>query len=108
MLYCLGDEANDILATTDITEDEKKVIYYRDPTSCFPIGMHPASKYGHHRRQKKGLRFCRDKVGRIFGVRKNIIFDWAKFNTRVQQQGESAEQFTSALYVLADKCNYIV
>ena len=52
MLYCLGDEANDILATTDITEDEK-VIYYRDPTSCFPIGTHLASKYGHHRRQKR-------------------------------------------------------
>ena len=45
------------------------------------------------------------KLDGFFGVRKNI-FDRAKFDTRIQQPGESAEQFISALYVLADECNY--
>ena len=77
LLYCLGDEANDILTTTGITEE-----------------------------QMKGYDTVVTKLDEFFAVRKNVIFDRAKFNTRFQQPGESAEQFIAELYVLAEECEY--
>ena len=77
LLYCLGDEANDILTTTGITEEQMKV--YDTVVT---------------------------KLDEFFAVRKNVIFDRAKFNTRFQQPGESAEQFIAELYVLAEECEY--
>ena len=77
LLYCMGDEANDVLATTDITEEEKKV--YDTVITKFDA---------------------------YFKERRNVIFDRAKFNTRCQQPGESADHFIAALYALAVDCNY--
>ena len=36
----------------------------------------------------------------------NLIFEHAKFNERVQLEAESAEQYITALYQLAETCNY--
>ena len=41
-----------------------------------------------------------------FKIRHNLIFERAKFNKRVQLVGESAEQYITALYQLAENCNY--
>ena len=46
------------------------------------------------------------KFDEFFAVRKNVIFDRAKFNTRTQQPGESAEKFIADLYALAEDCNF--
>lgn len=43
---------------------------------------------------------------RHFKPRVNIIFERFKFNTRVQQPGETAEQFITALHQLVDACDY--
>ena len=40
-------------------------------------------------------------------MRKNVIFDRAKFNRRSLLAGETADQFITSLYSLAENCNYI-
>ena len=42
----------------------------------------------------------------FFKVRRNIIFERAKFNRRYQKPGESAEQYITALYSLVETCDY--
>ena len=39
-------------------------------------------------------------------VRKNLIFERARFNQRNQSEGESVEQYTTALYHLVEICEY--
>ena len=39
-------------------------------------------------------------------VRRNVIFERARFNRRTQQQGELAEEYITALHQLADMCEY--
>ena len=46
------------------------------------------------------------KFAEHFKVRQNIIFERAKFNKRVQLDGESFEQYITAVYHLADTCNF--
>ena len=46
------------------------------------------------------------KVDGFFQVRKNVIYERARFNQRNQQSGETAEQYIMALYDLAQHCNY--
>ena len=41
-----------------------------------------------------------------FQVRRNVIFERARFNRRAQQPGETAEQYIMALYNLVATCNY--
>ena len=41
-----------------------------------------------------------------FKISHNLIFEWAKFNKRVQLVGESAEQYITVLYQLAENCEY--
>ena len=41
-----------------------------------------------------------------FKVRRNVIFKRARFNRRCQKEGESIEQFITALYDLAEFCEY--
>ena len=77
MLYCLGEEGEDLLRSTNITEDERKV-----------------------------YSTVLEKLNGFFHVRKNIIFERAKFNRRCQLVGETADQFIASLYNLADNCNY--
>ena len=77
LLYCLGEESEAVLASTNATVDERKV-----------------------------YNTVMQKFDAFFGVRKNVIFERAQFNRRKQQEGESAEQFIMELYRLAENCNY--
>ena len=77
LLYCLGEEGEDLLRSTNITEDKRK-----------------------------SYSSVREKLNGFFQVRKNVIFERAKFNRRSQLAGETADQFIASLYSLAENCNY--
>ena len=77
LLYCIGEEAEAVLISTNITEDEKKVY---DTVIA--------------------------KLDAFFKVWRNIIFEQARFNRRNQLEGESAEQYIMELYKLAESWNY--
>lgn len=77
LLYCMGEEAGDVLDTTSITADDKAK--YDPVIKAFD---------------------------NFFKVRRNIIYERARFNHRCQQPGESAEQYITALYNLVDSCEY--
>ena len=51
-----------------------------------------------------------DKIVELFGsyfkIRRNIIFERARFNRRNQLPSETAEQYIMELYSLAANCNY--
>ena len=72
-LYCLSEEAEEVLAVSDT-------------------------------KPKKTYKAVVDTFNSFFGVRRNIIYERARFNTRVQQEGESAEQYVIALHSLAENC----
>ena len=77
LLYCLGEQAEAVLTSTNATADERKD-YATDLA----------------------------KFNGFFKVRKNVIFERARFNRRTQREGESAEDYIVALYDLADNCDY--
>ena len=55
---------------------------------------------------KKRERSTLAKFDAFFQVRKNVIFERAQFNCRNQLETESAEQFITAMYCLAENCEY--
>lgn len=75
LLYCLGEEAEDVLTSTNISA-EARASY--DSVLA--------------------------KFDDFFQVRKNVIFERARFNRRNQLEGESAEQYVTALYSLVETC----
>ena len=77
LLYCLGEEAEAVLTSTNATAEERKDY-------------------------KKVL----DKFDSFFKVRKNVIYERARFNKRNQQSGETAERYIMVLYDLAENCDY--
>ena len=77
LMYCMGEDAEDILASTNISADDRKKY---DPVLA--------------------------KFDAFFQVRKNVIFERARFNRRSQQPDESAETFITSLYSLAENCAY--
>lgn len=77
LLYCMGEESESVLMSTNATEEEQK-------DYDLVIG----------------------KFDSFFKVRRNVIFERARFNRRNQQPGESSEQYIMALYSLAANCNY--
>ena len=77
LLYCLGEDAESVLTSTNATEEDRKDY-------------------------DKVLKLFDD----FFQVRRNIIFERARFNRRNQLPDESAEQYIMALYALAANCNY--
>ena len=42
----------------------------------------------------------------FFKVQTNVIYERAKFNRRDQKEGESVEQYISAMYKLMESCEY--
>ena len=46
------------------------------------------------------------KFDAFYQVRKNVIFERARFNRRCQEPEESVEQFITSLYDLAENCSY--
>ena len=77
LLYCLGEESDDVLTSTGVTDEERKS--YKDVLGKFDS---------------------------FFKVRRNVIFERALFNRRYQTEGETAEQYIVALYNLASNCDY--
>ena len=77
LLYSMGGEAEDILRSTNISEDKRKL-----------------------------YDTVLEKFDQSFKVRKNVIFERAKFNQRCQGDSESAEQFITSLCCLAEDCAY--
>ena len=77
LLYCLGEESEDVLTSTNISDDDRK-------------------KYD----------AVVGKFDAFFNVRKNVIHERARFNQRSQREGESAEQYVTCLYSLIETCDY--
>ena len=76
-LYCLGEEAESVLASTGVTPDDQK-----DYAKVL------------------------EKVDKFFQVRKNVIYKRARFNRRNQQSRETLKQYIMALYDLPQHCDY--
>ena len=77
LLYCLGEEAESVLTSTNATADDRK-----------------------------NYDAVMGKFDAFFQVRRNVIFERARFNRRNQLPGETSEQYIMALYTLAANCNY--
>ena len=77
LIYAMGPEAEDILASFGLSDDESKE--YDD---------------------------VMNKFDGYFVHRKNPIFERAKFNQRVQAETETVDQFVTALYALVEHCEY--
>ena len=77
LLYYLGEEAEDILTSTNISDDDRKQ---------YDMVM--------------------EKFDRFFRVRKNVIIEHVKFNKHAQLLDEPAEQLIASLYNLAADCNF--
>ena len=77
LLYCLGEEAESVLMSTNITEEDRK-----DYSKVL------------------------EKFDDFLKVRRNVIFERAQFNRHSQMPGESVEQYIVELYNLAEHCNY--
>ena len=73
----MGEEAEDVLTSTNISGDEKK-----------------------------NYEAVLGKFNDYFKVLKNVILERARFNHRNQLKGESAEQYITDLYRLAETCEY--
>jgi len=54
--------------------------------------------------EAKQYNMVKGKFEAHFVVKRNVIFERAKFNLRSQQDGESVDNFTTALYCLAECC----
>ena len=77
LIYCMGDEADDILRGLTLTAIQ---------TSTY-----------------KGVR---DGFQSFFVVKKNVIYERAKFNMRKRRERELVDSFVTALYALAEHCSY--
>ena len=77
LLYCLGEEAESMLRSTKITEEETK-----------------------------NYETVLEKFDSLFQVRRNVIFEMVRFNCRCQLPGESVEEYIVELYNLVEHCNY--
>ena len=77
LIYCMGDAADDILTGLSLTEEERKV-----------------------------YNTVKTKLEQHFVKKRNVIFERAKFNSRVQQQGESVDSFITSLHCLVEHCQY--
>jgi len=73
----MGEEADDILSSTNISNGDR-------------------AKYSS----------VMGKFDEYFKVRKNVIFERARFNRRNQLPDESVEEYITVLYQLVDSCDY--
>ena len=77
LIYCMGREADNILHSFNLTNV-----------------------------QQKESETVKNKFKNYFVVRRNVIFERAKFNMRKQEEGESVDTFITSLYSLAEHCYY--
>ena len=55
---------------------------------------------------RKKYKPFKDKFDSHFVIKKNVIYEHAKFNMRSQKEGEPADSFITDLYALAEFCNF--
>ncbi|UYV60784.1 hypothetical protein LAZ67_1002292 [Cordylochernes scorpioides] len=77
LVYCMGDNADDILLSCKIASDQLE--NYNKVIECFESHFIP---------------------------RRNIIYERARFDQRCQQEGEKVNEFITALHSLAEHCNF--
>ena len=77
LVYAMGDEADDIMSGFGLTEEEREV--YQNVNT---------------------------KFDESFVVRRNTIFERAKFNRRCQEEGENVDSYITSLFYLAKHCEY--
>ena len=77
LIYAMGEEAEDILSSFELNEADR-------------------SKYDTVKKSFEDH----------FAKRHNPIFERARFNQRMQQQGETVDSFVTALHSLAEHCDY--
>ena len=77
LVYAMGDEADDIMAVFGLTEEEREV-----------------------------YQTVKTKFDEHFVVRRNTIFERAKFNRRCQEEGENVDSYITSLFCLAEHCEY--
>ena len=77
LIYAMGDQADDIL-------------------NSFKLSI----------TQLKQYHTVKTKFDEHFVVRRNVIFERAKFNQRRQEEGETVDTFITALHALAEHCNF--
>lgn len=77
LIYFMGDKAEDIFTSFNLSEDDKKK---------YDVVM---QRFTDH-----------------FIVKRNTIFERAQFNQRIQKEGEAVNDFITALYSLAEHCDY--
>ena len=56
--------------------------------------------------EKSDYDVVKTKFDGHFIVRRNAIFERAKFNRRSQEEGETVDSFITSLYCLAEHCEY--
>ncbi|KAL3189922.1 hypothetical protein MRX96_020261 [Rhipicephalus microplus] len=56
--------------------------------------------------QQKQYETVRKKFDDHFVAARNLVYESACFHRRIQQPGESVDQFITALHTLADRCDY--
>lgn len=76
-IYCMGDDADDVLRGLKLS----------DADQCQNTKV-------------------RDGFQSFFAVKKNIVYERARFNMRKQEANETVDAFVTALYALAEHCNY--
>ena len=77
LIYSMVDTADDLLLSFDLSEADRK-------------------KY----------KPVKDKFHSHFVIKKNVIYEHAKFNMRSQNKGEPVDSFITDLYALAEFCNF--
>lgn len=77
LIYCIGDNAEDILLSFSLTADQ--MTHYEVVHKAFDDHF----------------------IGR-----RNLIYDRSKFHTRIQEDGEPVEHFVTDLHALAQYCKF--
>ena len=77
LLYTMGEDAEDVVTSLQLT-DEALTEYET----------------------------LLERLDSFFVVRRNVIFERAKFNLRHQEEKETVDSFITALYCLAEHCGY--
>lgn len=77
LIYCMGEDAEDILTASNLSDADKK----------------------DYSKVKK-------MFADFFIGKRNVIYERAKFNTRIQKDGESVESFATDLRKLGEHCDY--
>ena len=73
LIYCMGDEADDVLRGLKLSDEDLR-----------------------------SYTIVREGFQSFFVVKKNIVYERARFNMRKQEENETVDAFVTALYALAE------